>query len=122
MQRSVDEVLARPDLKLPVLVMVPLKHINATIATNALRPFFASTGAPGGGGTLTLGNVGNSSAMLLTGMQDQVAQAIRLIRGCDVPPPPEQMEQAANSGERIQQLERRVKALEDKLAESAKPK
>ena len=34
----------------PILTTVPLKNINATIATNALRPFFASTGSPQGGG------------------------------------------------------------------------
>ena len=70
---------------MPILTTVPLKHINATIATNALRPFFASTGAPTGGGTLTLGNVGNSSAMLLQGFGPQVYSATELLRLVDVP-------------------------------------
>jgi hypothetical protein len=68
----------------PILTSVPLKNINATIATNALRPFFASTGAPSGGGSLTLGNVGNNSDMLLQGYGPQVAAACRLLRLVDV--------------------------------------
>lgn len=69
----------------PILTTVPLKNINATIATNALRPFFASTGSPQGGATLTLGNVGNSSAMLLQGFGPQVFAAVELLKLVDVP-------------------------------------
>ncbi len=69
----------------PILTTVPLKNINATIATNALRPFFASTGAPTGGGTLTLGNVGNNSAMLLQGFGPQVFAAVELLKLVDIP-------------------------------------
>jgi general secretion pathway protein D len=69
----------------PILTTVPLKNINATIATNALRPFFASTGAPAGGATLTLGNVGNASAMLLQGFGPQVYAAVELLKLVDVP-------------------------------------
>jgi general secretion pathway protein D len=71
-----------------ILTTVPLRNINATIATNALRPFFASTGAPTGGGTLTLGNVGNSSAMLLQGFGPQVYAAVKLLELVDVPTEP----------------------------------
>jgi hypothetical protein len=40
-----DELPAyRNQTGVPILTTVPLKNINATIATNALRPFFASTG------------------------------------------------------------------------------
>lgn len=69
----------------PILTTVPLKNINATIATNALRPFFASTGAQQSGGSLTLGNVGNSSAMLLQGFGPQVYAAVKLLELVDVP-------------------------------------
>lgn len=120
-QRTPEEVLARPDLMLPVSTVLPLKHVNATIATNALRPFFASTGMAGTS-SLTLGNVGNSTGLLLSGMQDQVAQAIRLVRACDVPPSPEQLERQVSTADRIEQLERRVKALEEKLGEAGKSK
>jgi general secretion pathway protein D len=70
---------------MPILTTVPLKNINATIATNALRPFFASTGAPAGGGTLTLGNVGTSSALLVQGFGPQVYAAVELLKLVDVP-------------------------------------
>ncbi len=62
---------------------VPLQNVNATIATNALRPFFASTGSPQGGG-LTLGNVGNNTSLLLQGYGHQVAAACRLLERVDV--------------------------------------
>ena len=113
---TVEQVLARPNLKVPVTTVFELKYINATIATNALRPFFASVGSAGGGSQLTLGNVGNNSAMLMSGMQDQVAQAIRLMQRCDIPVPQGQLQQAESLLERIAQLERRVESLEQKPA------
>ena len=80
-----QDVEAYANLKAtPILTSVPLKNINATIATNALRPFFASTGSPNGSGSLTLGNVGNSSDILLQGYGPQVAAACRLLRLVDV--------------------------------------
>lgn len=69
----------------PILTTVPLKNINATVATNALRPFFAATGSPTGAGGLTLGNVGNNTAMLLQGYGPQVYAASELLRLVDVP-------------------------------------
>ncbi|GAB4152990.1 MAG: GspD family T2SS secretin variant ExeD [Planctomycetota bacterium] len=68
-----------------ILTSMPLKYINATVATAALRPFFTATGAPGGGGGLTLGNVGNNSAMLLQGFGPQVYAAMQLLKLVDVP-------------------------------------
>jgi hypothetical protein len=69
----------------PILTTMPLKHINATIATNALRPFYASTGGTAGGAQLTLGNVGNNTAMLLQGYGPQVYAAVKLLELVDVP-------------------------------------
>lgn len=69
----------------PILTTVTLKNINATIATNALRPFFASTGSPTGGGSPTLGNVGNNTAMLIQGFGPQVYAAVKLLELVDVP-------------------------------------
>ncbi len=81
-----DELPAyRSQTGVPILTTVPLKNINATIATNALRPFFAATGAPQGGGGLTLGNVGNNTAMLLQGYGPQVYAASELLKLVDVP-------------------------------------
>ena len=119
LERSTDEVLARPNLKLWVTTVVPLEHINATIATNALRPFFASTGSPHGS-SLTIGNVGGARSMLVSGMQDQVAQAIRLIRKCDLPGSMDAMGMpgSVQAEDRFPALERRVKALEEQLGKA----
>ncbi len=118
LERSPEQVLERPNLKLPVTTVVSLEHINATIATNALRPFFASTGSPAGGSSLTIGNVGSSKALLVSGMQDQVAQAIRLIRKCDLPGGMEGMGMPGVVDERLPALERRVRALEEQLGKA----
>jgi hypothetical protein len=114
-QATVEQVLAAPNLKLPVAVVVPLAHANAVIAANSLRPFFANSGMPTGFG-LTVGNAGNQRALLLAGMQDQVAQAIRLVKLCDLPPGPEQVEAEQALNLRLQALEARLQALEDRLS------
>lgn len=67
----------------PILTSVALQNINATIATNALRPFFAQSGGPGMS-SLSLGNVGNNSHLLVQGYGPQVAAACRLLRLVDV--------------------------------------
>ena len=108
--RTVDEVMARPQLRVFVTTVMPLKHINATIATNALRPFFQS--AHGSHSGLTPGNVGNASAMILSGFQDQVAAAVRMLRAADVPPSPEQLGQELALHQQVQALQARVEALE----------
>ncbi len=69
----------------PIFTTVQLKHINATIVNNALRPFFASTGSPQGGGGVTIGNVGNQTAMLLQGYGPQVYAAVKLLDLADQP-------------------------------------
>jgi hypothetical protein len=79
--RTPDEVLARPTLKQPVSVVVPLQNTNAAVATNALRPFFAQAGGAGAG--LTIGTTGANNALLFTGIQSQVADAIRIVRRVD---------------------------------------
>ncbi|MEO6597335.1 MAG: hypothetical protein ABIP94_21540 [Planctomycetota bacterium] len=112
--RTADQVMARPNLKVAVTVVMALEHTNAMIATNALRPFFAQTGVSAGGASLTLGNVGNNSSILLSGMQDQVAAAIRLVKTCDVAPPAEQA--PASLADRVEATERRLDAIEKKLA------
>ncbi|MBX3461665.1 MAG: hypothetical protein KF830_00705 [Planctomycetes bacterium] len=81
-----DELpLYRNQTGVPILTTVTLKNINATIATNALRPFFASTSAPTGGGGPVLGNVGNNTAMLIQGFGPQVYAAVKLLELVDVP-------------------------------------
>lgn len=79
--RTPAEVLARPRLRQWVLVAMNLKHINATIASNSLRPFFATGGQAS---QLSIGNAGNSSTLLLCGPQDAVVGAISLLQAADV--------------------------------------
>ncbi len=116
---TLEQVLARPDRKMPVSTVVKLQHVNATIATNALRPFFASTGGPTS--SLTLGNVGNNSGMVLCGMQDQVVQAIRMLREVDLPATAEEVARQKSSASRIEALEQRIKTLEEKVEQLSKP-
>ena len=116
-ERSIEAVLARPNLKLPVTVVVPLEHINATIATNAMRPFFASAGGMPAG-SLTIGNVGSNKSLLMSGMQDQVVQAIRLVQKCDQPGSYEGQGMPLPDQDRVSKLEARVKALEEQLGKA----
>ena len=69
----------------PILTTVPLRHINAQLANNALRPFFASTGGTNAGGSVQIGNVGNKSALLLQGFGPQVYAAVELLKLVDEP-------------------------------------
>jgi len=116
-QRTVAEALARPKLKMPIMTTVPLEHINGTIATNALRPFFAGYGANGGSLSLTIGNIGTSKSIILAGFQDQVVQAIHLIQSCDVEQPI--MHEGQPLPEYVQKLEQRLQKLEKMLEQKA---
>lgn len=73
----------------PILTMVPLKHINAPVAVNALRPFYGAAGAAGS--TLQLGNVGNNTALLLSGFGPQVYSAVELLKLVDTPTEAQQL-------------------------------
>ena len=69
----------------PILTTVPLKHINAQLAQNALRPFFAGAGGAAAGSSVQIGTVGNKSAMLLQGFGPQVYSAVELLKLVDEP-------------------------------------
>ncbi|HZN37503.1 MAG TPA: hypothetical protein VFD82_01800 [Planctomycetota bacterium] len=117
--RTPEEVMARPNHCEFVLTSVRLKHINATICTNALRPFFAVSGG-NNIGQLVIGNVGNQEAMVLAGFTDQLCAALRLIRECDQPqtqPPDLNMPGAPNP---YPQIQAQIKALQDQVAELQK--
>lgn len=72
------------DCATPVLTTVKLRNINANIATNALRPFFANAGSTRSSG-LTFGTAGNNSALLVQGFGSQVYHAVQLVRQVDRP-------------------------------------
>ena len=112
-------VLDRPTLKRTVITALPLKHLNAQTAQNSLRPFFAGAGAGGQG--LQVGTVGSKQSLLLQGLQDQVAQAVRMIQHADVPEKdgtPRSSSRTLNG--RLRALEDRIKALEEKIAALSK--
>ena len=69
----------------PIMTTVPLKNINAQLANNALRPFFAGTGGTTAGSSVQIGNVGNKSALLLQGFGPQVYAAVELLKLVDQP-------------------------------------
>ncbi len=105
--RTVEEVRARPDSYYCVTVIAPLQHINSVIATNALRPFFAST-AGGGGNSMTLGNVGKENSLVLCGPQHTVVAALDLLRSVDVP---SAAPAAPGLSQRVEELTRTVERL-----------
>lgn len=107
--RTAQEVLARPRLRHWVTVAYNLKHINAVIASNSLRPFFASSSNHS---SLTIGSVGNSATLLLCGPQDSVAGALALLQIADVA----QGEAASEQQARIEQLSKQVAELAQRLA------
>lgn len=107
--RTAQDVLARPRLRHWVTVAYNLKHINAVIASNSLRPFFASSSNHS---SLTIGSVGNSATLLLCGPQDSVAGAIAMLQIADVA----QGEAATEQQARIEQLSKQVAELTQRLA------
>lgn len=84
-RRSPEQVLARPMLRQYVTVVCNLKHTNAQLANNALRPFFAGYGGNQGIYGLQIGNIGNSACLILSGPQFIVANALKLLQEADVP-------------------------------------
>ncbi|MFY9341927.1 MAG: hypothetical protein WAT39_05535 [Planctomycetota bacterium] len=124
-QRTPEQVLARPTLRQFVTVVYTMKHTNAQYASNALRPFFMSTsGNPGSTNqTLNLGSAGNSASLLLSGPQDLVANALLVLRAADVPQPPELRTEADVRVEALAkqqgELVRRIAAIEEKVGDKA---
>lgn len=107
--RTAQDVLARPRLRHWVTVAFNLKHTNANIASNALRPFFArNSNQP----SLSIGSVGNNTTLLLCGPQDTVAGALALLQIADVA----QSEAVTEQQARIEQLSKQVAELAQRLA------
>jgi hypothetical protein len=116
-QRTPEQVLARPTLRLFVSVVSTLKHTNSNAATNNLRPYFAASG--NSTGALVVGNLGNENSILLSGPQDLVANALLLLQAADVPQPPEAKTGLAVRVDALAQLHeqvvQRLTALEEKV-------
>ena len=69
----------------PIMTTIQLKNINANIAQNALRPFFAQSGGAAGASSLLFGTAGNNSSLLLQGFGPQVYDAVKLLQLVDRP-------------------------------------
>ena len=79
-RRSPEEVLSRPNLKVPVMTEVHLERIQAERARNALRPFCVGSSHIG---QVDIATAGSDSTVILRGFQHQVAQVIQLLRAAD---------------------------------------
>lgn len=115
--RTAEQVLARPALKQFVNIVHQLRHTSAANAANSLRSFFSS-GQPQPT-LLTIGTAGHPMAVLLSGPQDQVASAVRLLQAVDQPVAPEStvlQEQSLQQLHRqLDELRKRLAALEEKV-------
>jgi hypothetical protein len=115
--RTVAEVLARPNLKVPVTTTIDLQHSNANAVINGLRPFLAGT--TGSGGEVHLGASGARS-IAVSGTQDQVAKTVGMIRGLDVKPMPDtepvSVPLATRLEQRLEALEKSIAALAQQIA------
>lgn len=108
-------ILEQPHLKQPTSTTVQLTNINANIACNALRPFFAQAG---GTGMLMIGTAGDNTSLLLSGMQSEVARAITFVREVDVAAPPAAAATPpAAANDAIAPIEQRIAELERAVAE-----
>jgi hypothetical protein len=105
--RTPEQIRARPGLQQPVTTLVTLQNVNATVAANSLRPFFAGRK---GGPSLTLGSTGDNRSLLLSGIQSEVASALEILRQTDGPPPGE------GKGPPPPDLQRKVAELEQTVA------
>ena len=119
-RRTAEQVLARPMLRSVVTTVYTLKHTNAQIANNALRPFYASSSSSqNAAASLLIGNVGNKSSLILTGPQFMVASALQLLQEADVPDTelPELLEgRLRELSKTCTALLERLEALEQRLA------
>jgi len=114
-RRSVEAILAQPHLQQPVTTVLKLRQVNVTVATNSLRPFFAQAALGQG---LTLGTNGTNDALILTGLQSRVADAISMVHkidGDDEPAAPAPAE-AKSLAAQIAALERSVQELTQRIA------
>jgi type II secretory pathway component GspD/PulD (secretin) len=105
--RAPEEILRRPHLKQYVVTEVQLQHVDAQKACSMLRPFFANAigGMASNSLRLVVGTMGNRSSLLLGGFQDDLAQAILLVRACDTAHANTAEPEEDDLAQRVRQLE-----------------
>lgn len=116
--RTVDEVLARPDLAMPATVVVDVAHCNLGEALSAMQPFVARGKGLGHG--LTVGQLGDSKRLLMIGLQTEIAQALAVLRAVDRPEAATEALRRERDRE-VEQLQRRIDGLERMLKAANKP-
>ena len=116
--RTIDEVLARPDLAMPATVVVDIKHCDLGEALSAMQPFVGRGKGIGLG--LTVGQLGDSKRLLMVGLQTEIAQALAVLRAVDRPEAATETLRRERDRE-IEQLERRIDGLERMLKAANKP-
>jgi hypothetical protein len=116
--RTPEEVLRRPNLRQLVVTSVQLQHINAMVATNALRPFFASGNSNNAVG-LSFGMGATNESLLLLGFADQVAGAVRLLQQSDRPLK-ERSPEMYEWQQTVQSLQNSITDLQTRLATAQK--
>ena len=116
--RTVDEVLARPDLAMPATVVVDVAHCNLGEALSAMQPFVARGKGIGLG--LTVGQLGDSKRLLMVGLQTEIAQALAVLRAVDRPEAATEALRRERSRE-VEQLQRRIDGLERMMKAASKP-
>ena len=115
-ERTVEQVLAAPESKQFVTVVIELEHVNATVMTNSLRPLFAATRPRPG---VTVPSVGDPKRMVMTGFQHHIASAIKVVQRVDQPRVDEanaDSRAAADAREQQRQKDVAFKLLTDRLA------
>jgi hypothetical protein len=116
--RTVDEVLARPDLAMPATVVVDVAHCNLGEALSAMQPFVARGKGIGIG--LTVGQLGDSKRLLMVGLQTEIAQALAVLRAVDRPEAATEALRRERDRE-VEQLQRRIDGVERMLKAANKP-
>lgn len=106
LEMTPEEVLRRSAWRVCVITRIPLRNLNPNAAANTLQPFFVGAGRQGAI-WLHLGLVGDDRGLILTGIADCVAGAIRLIQDADNAAPAR-----ATEDEWRKAIETRVAALE----------
>ena len=109
-EKSVESILARPNLVVPVTTVVTLKHIRARNAVNNLKVMYTR----GSGYELKVADSGSNATLIIDGMQNEVARVIRTIRSADIK---ESGEYAKDLQSRLDDYARRIRSLEKKLKE-----
>lgn len=105
LEMAPEEILRRSAWRVYVITRIPLRNLNPNAAANTLRPFFV--GAGGNFAPIQFGQVGDDRGLILTGIADCVAGAIRLIQDADNAAPAR-----ATEDEWRKAIETRVAALE----------